>query len=262
MATKRGTAKNDKLSGGNGNDTLYGLAGNDTLSGGAGDDELLGGDGNDLLLPGSGGVDAMDGGRGVDTLSYANFFSSAGMSILASGNGSGIGIAGVALGDTFRRVENLIGSSGNDTIQFGSPAGKAPGYLFGGDGNDVLFGWGNIMRGDAGIDSIYCDAGRASVNTIWLQLNKGADNISNFQSGQDILQLRQRDFDVGALLGQDEYVYQTNNANAVGNKAQFIYQGNTHSLYYDSDGAGGEGPILVATFPSADVPSVLDFEIV
>lgn len=97
---------------------------------------------------------------------------------------------------------------------------------------------------------------------MWLQLNKGADTIGNFRSEQDTLQISRKDFDVGALLGQDEFVYQSNSSNAVGDKAQFIYRGDTNALYFDDDGAASNQAVLVATFQSSDRPDWLDFEIV
>lgn len=57
MATRRGTARNDRQSGTAANDTLFGLGGNDVL---------LGLGGNDLL-DGGAGVDVMQGGAGNDT---------------------------------------------------------------------------------------------------------------------------------------------------------------------------------------------------
>ncbi len=54
MATIKGTAAADTLTGGSGDDTISGLDGNDVLNGGAGDDYLYGGNGNDVLTGGTG----------------------------------------------------------------------------------------------------------------------------------------------------------------------------------------------------------------
>jgi hypothetical protein len=72
----RGTARNDRLSGGQGSDLIVGAAGHDRLDGGLGDDRLVGGTGHDVLrggpgrdsLDGGAGDDRLDGGRGADRL--------------------------------------------------------------------------------------------------------------------------------------------------------------------------------------------------
>ena len=109
-----------------GNDTFYGLGGNDALTGGA-------------------GADRIDGGSGTDTASYAG--SNAAVNVnLQTGTGSG----GHATGDTLVSIENLTGSSYNDT-------------LTGNSGNNVLDGGAgaDTMRGGAGDDTYVVDnAGR------------------------------------------------------------------------------------------------------
>ncbi len=101
----------DNLSGNGGDDMLFGGAGNDLLSGGLGDDVLTAGVGNDTLNGGAGN-DFMDGGAaGSDTASYAD--ATAGvivnLAIAAAQNTIGAGV------DTLINIENLTGSSFNDT---------------------------------------------------------------------------------------------------------------------------------------------------
>ena len=67
MPTRRGTAGNDNLIGGNSADVLLGLAGNDILKGNGGNDKLGGGAGNDKLDGGTGN-DSLIGGAGNDSL--------------------------------------------------------------------------------------------------------------------------------------------------------------------------------------------------
>ena len=142
--TLYGGALGDTLKGGAGNDTLYGDNGDDTLNGGAGSDTLDGGTGGDVL----------NGGAGVDLASYK--FSSAGVAIdLALGAASG----GTATGDTLISIENVEGSSFNDTID-------------GGLGNDWL-------SGGTGTDTFIFKAG-------W-----GSDTVFDFEDGLDMLDLSQ-----------------------------------------------------------------------
>lgn len=119
--TFMGTSGNDALPGGranSGNEKFYGLAGNDVLRGGAGADHL-------------------DGGGGVDTASYAG--SNAAVNVrLDTGKASG----GHATGDKLVSIENLTGSSHNDTLRGNSgdnvlDGGSGADYMAGGAGNDT-----------------------------------------------------------------------------------------------------------------------------
>ncbi len=126
----RGLGGNDKLDGGVGNDTLEGGTGNDILTGGAGNDILLGGSGDDRLFGGD-GLDTLRGERGVDRLDGGG-----GVDRLDGGAGNDI----------------LLGGAGNDTLN----GGTGNDVLSGGTGNDTLLGdTGNdSLRGDAGNDRL------------------------------------------------------------------------------------------------------------
>lgn len=142
MATYNGNAGNNSLSGGNPADILNGFGGNDTLNGGGGSDALYGGDGNDSLIGGT-GSDSLYGGAGNDTASY-----SASNAAVAVNLQTGVGSGGHAAGDILAEIENLIGSSYNDTLTGDSNANE----IFGGSGNDV-------MAGGGGADSLYGGTG-------------------------------------------------------------------------------------------------------
>ncbi len=180
MATRRGTAGNDTLTGSSSADTLLGLAGNDrlrglggndkldggqgndTLDGGTGNDTLLGGAGNDLLIGGTGN-DRLQGGDGIDTLR-----GDAGLDKLEGGTGNDH-LDGGADNDTLlggAGNDTLLGGSGNDTLrgEVGNDrleGGIGNDILAGGDGNDVLLGGaGNdSLRGDNGNDRLDGEAG-------------------------------------------------------------------------------------------------------
>jgi Ca2+-binding RTX toxin-like protein len=111
-------------------ENLIGSSHNDTLTGDSGDNRLEGGGGDDTLIGGA-GADTLNGGAGNDTASYAG--SNAGVTInLATNTASG----GHADGDVLISIENLIGSSHNDTLTGDSGDNK----LEGGDGADTLDG--------------------------------------------------------------------------------------------------------------------------
>ena len=135
----------DILSGEEGRDTLQGGADDDALYGGDDDDRLEGGDGADFLDGGTGddvmfggaGDDSFDGGDGLDVVSYVG--SLAGLTAHLTTPASN---TGAATGDTYVRVEGLIGTSYNDR-------------LFGDGANNVLAGGGgaDLLNGGAGSDT-------------------------------------------------------------------------------------------------------------
>eukprot|EP01036_Dinobryon_divergens_P061988 gene61988-biopygen36927 len=109
---------------GSGNDTLIGDSLANRFEAGAGDDFLRGG----------GGADFLDGAAGIDTADYSD--KTAAVSATLAGAGvSTVTVGGVAE-DTIRRVENLIGGSGADTLTGDALANR----FMGGVGNDVLDG--------------------------------------------------------------------------------------------------------------------------
>jgi serralysin len=132
--------------GGSGDDTITGNAAANTLWGNNGADTLSGGDDADTLSGGAGG-DALDGGSGLDTASYET----AGAGVTASLTAPGAN-TGDAAGDTYTGVENLIGSTLNDTLTGDGGANR----ILGGAGSDSVSGGGgdDILRGGAGGDTI------------------------------------------------------------------------------------------------------------
>ncbi len=157
MATRRGSAANDILTGGStvdtllglaGHDRLRGLAGNDTLDGGVGDDTLDGGSGNDTLIGGA-GHDRLLGGAGNDKLR-----GDAGRDRLDGGNGDdrldGGNDLDILLGGAGN--DTLLGGAGNDTLS----GGTGNDTLLGGAGNDALSGGSgdDSLRGDTGNDTL------------------------------------------------------------------------------------------------------------
>lgn len=162
-----GTPRDDILRGLRGQDTLLGRPGDDVLSGGVrrdillgglGDDTLRGGDQNDVLrgqrgadvLSGGKGNDDLFGGKGLDTADY-------------SGSGIGFGAVGVRVnlrkGETIQAggavdkgytdrldsIENVIGTSGNDTFR-----GRGNANLFDGgteiDGPSIYSTQGDVVE--------------------------------------------------------------------------------------------------------------------
>lgn len=145
----RGTTGNAMTGGDAAGDTLWGFENitgskyDDQLTGDSASNIIDGGDGNDLL---EGGVDAdyLVGGNGNDTVSYRT---SSAVSVSLLGQGTYNATTGVftggaeqslshAAGDKFSGIENLIGSSVNDTL-IGDNNNNV---IEGGNGADTLVG--------------------------------------------------------------------------------------------------------------------------
>jgi Ca2+-binding RTX toxin-like protein len=157
-----GATGNDVLSGGNGNDKLVGLAGNDTLDGGDGDDLLRGGVGDDTLI----------GGIGIDTATYVDAISGVTVNL---GAAPGLQSSGGAGSDTLSGIENLVGSTFNDTLIGDTGANQ----INGGTGDDSINGRGgnDMLFGEGGADTFVFSSGN------------GQDTVGDFVSGSDKLDL-------------------------------------------------------------------------
>lgn len=155
----RGNVGDDTIDGGPGADELFGFRGNDDLRGGPGDDVLRGGPDDDNLR-GGGGNDINIGGDGVDTADFSDIGADVSAD-LNSGQAVYQGPAGVVV-DELRGIENLTGSSNDDTLTGdrgdnvldGGAGGNDD--LDGQDGNDLLIGRGgaDTLRGGEGDDVI------------------------------------------------------------------------------------------------------------
>ena len=183
-----GGADNDVLVGDDGadnvldgDDTLYGDAGRDLLVGGAGADNLFGGADDDRLEGGL-GADSLDGGEGSDTAIYVN--SSRSITVdLRNGQVSG----GEANGDTLISIENIDGTSFNDTI-IGNEydnvikGGAGADFMDGGEGSDTL------DYSDAGFFVIFIDleAGTAANGTAEGDVFVNFENIIGGQQGDHL----------------------------------------------------------------------------
>ncbi|MBX9455815.1 MAG: hypothetical protein KL863_07175 [Rhizobium sp.] len=249
-----GSLDDDMIYGKGGQDMLYGEAGNDFIDAGVGDDFLFGGDGDDILFGGKGndtmdgglGADTFRGGKGRDTVDYST--STTGVMAYLGTNQSGDGAAG----DSYEKVENVIGSAYDDRLQ-NSDGGDA----FGGAGADVIYGGagqtstddGGRIRGDAGIDTLRMDFGNTRA---WLQNGQGYDVVRYFNEDEDMLFIDLSDFGLGNTLDSNE-IRISSSATADGTHAQFIYEYDAQNLWFDSNGTDAGGLVLVARFEDSNI---------
>ena len=193
--TITGSANNDTITGGSGTDTMIGGTGNDTYvvantgdivtenagegidtiqssvtyalsanvenliltgtgningTGNALDNAITGNGGNNTLA-GLGGADALDGSLGTDTATYAASAIAVNVSLA-----TGLGHGGDAEGDTLVNIENLTGSSLDDTLE----------------GN----GGSNVLAGGAGTDTVSYEHATAGV-TVSLAVTSAQNTI-------------------------------------------------------------------------------------
>lgn len=270
---------NDSLLGGNGNDTLFGGAGRDALAGGAGRDVAsyqfatagvvanlsnssvnsndAFGDTYDLIedLAGSHHADTLTGSAEVN---------------LVRGNGDDDSIFGLDGDDSLYGddgADTLSGDAGNDRLY----GGAGDDSLGGGDGEDLLIGssGNDTLRGNAGIDSLQGDggfdylSGGASGDLLSGGLgadvfnfnftSEGGDTVSDFASGSDRFHVLASGFGGGLAGGGGGTALSASQFQSAANHSaasagvRFLYDTASRTLWFDADGSGASGPVLLAT---------------
>jgi Ca2+-binding RTX toxin-like protein len=270
--TLAGDNENDLLRGNNGNDSLIGGNGNDTLNGGSGSDNLFGNNNNDVLV-GDDGNDSIDGGSGADVLRGGN-----GNDTLIGGDGNdrlletgnfnftitntqliGSGTRGT---DNFDQIEsiridagdgaNLVDASATN-IRVVLEGGGSIDTLIGGSGNDNLVGevGNDTLTGGAGTDRF-----------MYTAINHRIDTITDFVGGEDSLVFDASAFGGGLTVGildASQFV--------IGNSAsdiddRFIYDDLNGRIFFDADGNGSSGQLLIANLTNLPILSNQDINII
>ena len=258
-----GTANKDKLTGGSSADLILG---------GAGDDKLYGLEGDDVLVGGA-GADYLNGGSGDDTVSYAD----AAASVVASLSDASLN-TGDAKGDSYSQIRNLTGGhfsdelhgsdamntieggagndrlfglGGSDTLLGGAgddvlDGGAKNDRLDGGDGNDWLFGGDgyDTLTGGAGSDTFVFNAGlRGSLATI-ADFTRNIDKIGLDDTGVSSLSDLQF-VDRSSALKTDA--------------AAIVYDKASGAVYWDADGNGSAGAVMLGKVTADLDLSLSDF---
>ncbi len=137
------------------NDSIYGARGYDSVVGGLGDGYLNGGQENDTLNGGF-GLDTLGGFDGFDFVSYENAQTGIETSLFSDHR------TGEAVGDTYIRIEGLIGSAHADIFQGNSTNDE----LLGMGGDDQLRGEGGVDTLEGGLGNDTLDGGAANLGEI------------------------------------------------------------------------------------------------
>ncbi len=220
--------------------TQTGTPGDDYLFGDESEDLIIGGDGDDFILTFL-GQDTIYGGEGDDTLVGSGdddiIYDSSGMNFIGSGGGNDTVFAGEDndivddfYGDDTHYLgagdDLLIDNLGNDIIY----GGEGDDFIESGSGND-------LVTPGPGSDTLYY----FSIAPAFI------DSIDDFNADEDQFLLASSGFgDLSAgQLPEEQFV--------IGEVAQdgddyFIYDNNSGTLYFDSDGNGPSEAIAFAQF--------------
>lgn len=215
--------------------TIRGLGGNDTIILNHASDIALGGDGNDTITM-KAATQIAQGGIGNDTF----FLEATGQQAFGGDDADTINLK-----STGQRGD---GGAGNDTL---IATGATDASLFGGLGSDTLTG--SATQRDYFV----------------LELNKGADSITNFLSANgDRLAIDDVVYGFAStrpttnqVLNADEFLVLNGGViSGTGTTHQFIFDTLSKGVFYDDDGAGAHAAVLLATL-DASVTSLsrLDF---
>jgi len=210
---------------------------------GAGD-YLFGGDGNDNIVSRDGG-DKFDGGVGWDNVRY-DYATSGVAAVLYSSSLN----AGWAAGDTYSGVEGLVGSGFNDDLR-GDAGVNA---LLGQGGNDFIVGAGGFdyLNGGAGSDMFFFSATTDG--------GVSGDIIQDFASGVDRFGISGASFGLGSPGGATLESWRfVSGSNANLATTQFGYDSPSGHVWYDVDGTGAAGQIVLATLQPGATLTYSDF---
>jgi Ca2+-binding RTX toxin-like protein len=234
---------------------------NNVITGNSAANSLAGGAGNDTYFVAAGDTVIENAGQGTDTVrSSATRTLDANVENLtltgsAAINGTGNALSNVITGNN--AANSLAGGDGNDTLR--GLGGNDT--LSGGGGNDRLEGrTGNdSLTGGSGVDHfVFLDAPTAG----------GVDRITDFVRGTDELLFENAVFSglgaSGAMAAGDGRFRSVTGTTTTGQDStdRLVYNSSTGSLYYDADGSGSGGSVLVATFAGNPALAATDFTVI
>jgi Ca2+-binding RTX toxin-like protein len=238
-----GNAANNVMLGDAGSNVLDGRGGNDSLDGGGGSDVLIGGTGNDRYLINSEGdvaFEAQTGGQGgIDTVVAAvSYRAAVGIENIILRGDADLSIVGN------RAANSISGNTGDNRLDGGSGAdtisgGAGTDRLLGGTAADLLIGGrgADVMSGGDGADRFRYQA-----------LDQTGDQITDFRT-EDGFEFTARAFGGGLVAGAlnaSRFVSRANDNVAQDADDRFIFNQASDTLWFDANGSGAGGPILVA----------------
>lgn len=230
-------------------------SGNDRFDGSRGRVEgvIFGDAGNDLFILGT-KAERIDGGVGIDTIAVGG---RAGARIALDNDAAN---GGRAKGDVFANIENAAGSARGADVIRGSGADN---LLDGRGGRDQLLGLAgdDTLVGGAGRDRLTGGSGDDEFQ--FGRASDGGDAIRDFRSvagNNDSFRFDDAGFGGLALGALDNSQFRTRASSnaAVDADDRFIFRTSDATLWFDADGQGGSGPVLIADLQARAVVTADD----
>jgi Ca2+-binding RTX toxin-like protein len=220
-----------------GNDLYVGLGGRVT--------ELVQmGGGTDRVVPGA-KAERFDGDVGTDTIDFGAYRRGVDVALDNS-----FADTGPAAGDVYLGFEIIRGSAqGDDRLRSGLSSSIT---LDGKGGNDTIDGGQatDTIIGGAGRDVL---AGLASLDLFqYARPSDGGDRIKDFAG--DVFRFDGDTFDLpdGALAAA-RFISRVNGNRALDGNDRFVFRLSDETLWFDKDGVGGKGPVLIANLQDGAV---------
>ena len=249
-----GSNLNNILNGGGGDDLIFGVAGANSLIGGTGNDSLVSGTGaesmrgdagNDVYIIGDGDLVFEDVGGGTDTV-----YSSLGVYFMTDNVEIGVVNGGTTIIGT--QANNTLIGDGSFNVLSGLGGSD---FLVGGDGGDVLIGGDGLdtLQGNTGGDVFW-----------WTAISELGDIIQDWVNTEDQLQFTAGGFFnfAGAILINGVNFIDSTNPTPTTANATFLWDIDDTNLFFDPDGNGAAGRILVADLQAFTTLDVSDFQFV
>lgn len=194
----------------------------------------------DNTFRGGEGKDSYDGGAGADRIDFRDNFTDtvqSGVVVNLTLATNQIVNDGYGNTETAIRIEDISGSNHNDTLQ----GNDANNFIEGADGTDLL-------SGAAGVDEFYWG------NDVEID---DKDRITDFiATGVNKEHLS---FSHENITGMTTTIVLVNGTNATAAVGTFIYTVSNHTLYWDSDGTGGNAKTAIVTLDNVAALSVDNF---
>ncbi len=175
--------------------------------------------------------------------------------------------ARVEITDIDATLDKLVASGGDgndqidasrlkrDEIQLTIDGEAGNDDLLGGDGDDLLLGGAgyDMLTGGKGADVLTGGEGYDAFR--YNNQNQGGDSITDFSAIDDQILIRAAGFGGGLVAGSAISAEQFTLGMSAGDESDhFIYNNNSGELYFDRDGSGSQGQVLLAKLTGA--PSI------
>lgn len=240
------------------------LGGNDFFDGRGGRvvGTIFGGDGSDRFIVGN-ARDTINGDAGIDTLDFRKLGA---VKVALDGSFAN---TGAAKGDSYVNIERLFGSEqGSDVLRGDAESNSLAGFggadrLSGAAGQDIVSGGlgRDVLSGGANTDAF-----------IYQKPGEGGDRITDFNGGggqaeldKDVLYISAQGFGLktpGKSGFNPEWLHIGRSNQAAEANDRFILRTTDTTLWFDADGKGGKGPILLADLQAGAELNAFNFSLI